>query len=151
MKPNMPALRVCGDQVWPRMDGNKHWSHATMLDTRAPFHKELLTMPFALDRCCKLMVIFGCDLLIAGCCEQFLEGTTYLATYVLSCTCNCLLATVYLQQFICEIILTAACMSYIMKACANLRLMVKPFENQILITSFQLILTKLPKGPQRGA
>ena len=40
------------------------------------------------------MAIFACDLLIEGCCEQLLEGTSTLAMYVLSCACNGLLATV---------------------------------------------------------
>ena len=45
------------------------------------------------------MVIFRCDLLIAGCCEQFLEGATALTTYVMYLqwsTCNSLLAIIYL-------------------------------------------------------
>ena len=48
------------------------------------------------------MVIFGYDLLIVGCCEQFQGATTAFAKCVMSCACNGLLATVYMQWFTCD-------------------------------------------------
>ena len=78
------------------------------------------------------MAIFGSDLLIAGCCEQFLEGTTALVTCVLSCTCNGPLATAYMQWFTCnanfhlmEMTVTSSQLKYNIKAYNILRLMVK--------------------------
>ena len=41
--------------------------------------------------------LLGCDLSIAGCCKQFLEFNKALATCVMYCTCNGLLAIVCLQ------------------------------------------------------
>ena len=45
---------------------------------------------------------FGCDLLVEGYCELFLEVTVALARCIMSCTCNNLIATVYLQWFTCD-------------------------------------------------
>ena len=78
------------------------------------------------------MGIFGCDLLIAECCEQFLKATTAIATSDIPCICNGLLATVYFRRSTCngnfhliEIIVAPSCMRYEMKTYENLSSMMK--------------------------
>ena len=64
-----------------------------------------------------------CDLPIVRCYKQFLEGTTAFATSGMTCTCNGIVATDYLQWFTCdacfysiEIIITSSHMNIHMEA-----------------------------------
>ena len=81
------------------------------------------------DTRCKLMVIFRCNLPIARCYKQFLEGTTAFATSGRTFTCNGIVATDYLQWFTCNAIFHSI---EIMIAADN-DIQCKLFENPIKI------------------
>ena len=83
------------------------------------------------------MVIFRCDLPIARCYKQLLEGTTALAMSGRTLTCNGIVATGYLQWFTCDasfhsidIMIASSHMDIHMKAYEILR---KPFEKLMKI------------------
>ena len=78
------------------------------------------------------MVIFRCDLPIARCYKQFLEGTTAFARSGRTFTCNGIVATDYMQLFTCDasfysiqIMITSSHMDIHMKAYELLRITVK--------------------------